>query len=206
MTETFAILERVNALYSNAFTQLITYTVGIVAFVGVLVPLTVALLQLWKSQGDRKLLEETIKTEVEKAKAAMQQELLALFNSSADAQKAATEKLVQNQEHLTRGGLSYINGRQLMNSDELTFATTNFANAIHHISLSSDGRNLTPSYECLVSCANKLKALNPSKIDRIDAADALKLAYTAYQRVSNVGQYAREIRTLMILEAELRNP
>jgi hypothetical protein len=44
MADAFAILERVNALYSTAFSQLIAYTVGVIAFIGVLVPIGIAVL------------------------------------------------------------------------------------------------------------------------------------------------------------------
>lgn len=70
------ITNNINSLYSNAISQLTAYTFGIVALVGVLVPVIVTIIQSRSLKAEKENLEKYISDEVTKIKAAVREELL----------------------------------------------------------------------------------------------------------------------------------
>lgn len=70
-----AIINNINSLYSNAIGQLITFTIGILAFVGILLPAIVSFLQSRQLKADHKTLSDKISLETQMTKAALIEEL-----------------------------------------------------------------------------------------------------------------------------------
>lgn len=69
------IANNINSLYSNAISQLTSYTFGVVALVGVLIPALVTLIQ-WRSlKAEKDNLERHISDEIIKAKLSIRDEL-----------------------------------------------------------------------------------------------------------------------------------
>jgi hypothetical protein len=69
------ITSNINSLYSNAISQLTAYTLGVVALVGILIPVLVTLIQ-WRSlKAEKDNLERHISDEITKAKSNIRDEL-----------------------------------------------------------------------------------------------------------------------------------
>ena len=75
MSETLQILEKLNTFYSGAFTQLITYTVGILAFIGIVIPFAIATFQNKQLKKDQTSLSNQIANELIAAKEEMKREI-----------------------------------------------------------------------------------------------------------------------------------
>jgi len=69
------IANNINSLYSNAIDQLTSYTLGVVALVGILIPVLVTLTQ-WRSlKAEKESLEKRISDEITNAKSTIRTEL-----------------------------------------------------------------------------------------------------------------------------------
>jgi hypothetical protein len=75
MSETLQILEKLNTFYSGAFTQLITYTVGILAFIGIVIPFAIASFQNRQLKNDQHSLSSQISAELAAAKDELNREI-----------------------------------------------------------------------------------------------------------------------------------
>jgi hypothetical protein len=69
------IMNNINTLYSNALGQLITFTIGILAFVGVLLPLIISFLQNRQLKADHKNLNEKISLDIQAAKIVLNKDI-----------------------------------------------------------------------------------------------------------------------------------
>jgi hypothetical protein len=86
MSESLLILEKLNSLYAGAISQLITYTVGVLAFVGLLIPVFIAALQRRQLKQDHESMLARLSTEVAAAK--------------AELVKSLSEESIQTEERL----------------------------------------------------------------------------------------------------------
>jgi hypothetical protein len=90
MNETLQILERVNAFYTASFTQLVTFTGAVLALVGVILPITIALQQSRTLKRDQASLERTIQTELKRA----EDHLLAKINAAIEESHKTNQEVV----------------------------------------------------------------------------------------------------------------
>jgi len=67
MSETLQILEKLNSLYSGAITQLISYTIGVLAFVGIVIPALMGILQSRQLKRDHAALTTYIENQISAA-------------------------------------------------------------------------------------------------------------------------------------------
>lgn len=70
------IINNVNSLYSTAISQFTSYTLGVVALVGVLIPALVTVIQVRSLKAEKESLEKYISDEVNKAKLVIKEEML----------------------------------------------------------------------------------------------------------------------------------
>lgn len=75
MSETLQILEKLNSLYSGAFSQLIAYTVGVFSLVGLFVPLSIASFQNRQLRRDHTALSAHIEAEMDAARTLLSEEI-----------------------------------------------------------------------------------------------------------------------------------
>lgn len=91
MPDALQILEQVNSFYSDAFTQLIAFTVGLLALVGVLMPMGIAAYQNRQLKHDQKTLNEKIENELLAARLALSEQLAKNLATRDEALKALIE-------------------------------------------------------------------------------------------------------------------
>jgi hypothetical protein len=201
VADAFAILERVNALYSTAFSQLIAYTVGVIAFIGVLVPIGIAVLQQKRLAHDRAMLQLSLKADLENKLQELSGKLDAKF---AEEQKRLTMELAR-QEALTRGGLSHTSGAIAREAGQLGAALLLYANAICHTAQAREERNMRSAIANVVEMSKKADVPSMDVPARMDIAQALHSSWQAVHTVNENNRYAEEIRSLQIIEAYVRS-
>lgn len=200
MNEAMAILERVNALYSTAFTQLVTYTVGVVAFVGLLVPIAVALLQQRRLSEEKKLLEITIREEVAAARTELEQQIK---EAATREQKRLSDELLRL-EALTRGGIASTFATQAVNSGDFPSALGYYVSAIKHTASAAEEANMRRSLQAAKSIAPKIDPAKLAPQLRIPLAGLTKEAWEALQIINQNHRYDDDVNFLQLIEAQLR--
>lgn len=97
------IMSNLNTLYSNAVSQLITYALGLVALVGVVIPLLVTLLQ-WRSlKAEKRSLELSIQDQIDTAKSAIRSGIDEELNSRVKAlELSVLESIKEKTEKLEK--------------------------------------------------------------------------------------------------------
>src|SRR5688572_23182297 len=111
------ILEKIDSLYSNAFNQLITITVIVLGFGGVILPIVLQFIQAQFFRIERKALENQISTEVEKARKASEKEIERKFEiEKEDIHKIVLMEIerldekIKDQSMITRAGIFFLQG------------------------------------------------------------------------------------------------
>jgi hypothetical protein len=212
MTDTFVILERVNSLYSAAFTQLIVYTVGVIAFVGVIVPLTLAWFQNRRLADEKAALESFLKSEL----AAARQDLVLADKNLREQTQAKVEELFRaaNQESqaemhrvesLARGGLSHISATFYMKSEMYPMAIVHAAQAIASDALARDEGNMRAAANLLMEAFGKVDLSATQQIpDKVAMAGGVARAWASIASINENGRFNVEVDRLQQIEAKLR--
>lgn len=164
MDSTLVILEKVNQFYSSSFGQLVSITIGLLAFVGVIVPMLITFYQnrQFKQEQDyilRKLEESTselfkhIETEVSRK-----------FES--EKEKRVKEMAELREELLkeaskSKGGAFFIQANLQLDSADITNAIESYIYAIQNFMRAEDELNLQRAlkrltYDCLPKAWNTI--------------------------------------------------
>lgn len=89
------VLSALNGFYEHAFSQLVQYTVGIVALVGIILPV-IATMNQWRSlKNEKEALENKIQDEIKKAKLTIRDDLTAEIKTQISS---AEESLISRME------------------------------------------------------------------------------------------------------------
>ena len=120
MSETIQILEKVNAFYVGAFSQLVTFTVGLLALVGVLIPIGIASYQNRQMKRDQKVLTERIENELNAVRVALSEQIAKDISEKEAAIKLLIDEAKKEISH------------QLEKIDELAIARSFHLQAISH--------------------------------------------------------------------------
>ncbi len=128
MPDPIQILERVNSFYSGAFTQLVTYTVALLAFVGVLIPILIEYIhnrtfRIEYEGTRRKLAEdlESLKVQISQdIRSTLKKDLKKEFDGMVEQATSNLKAKVSN----AHGGIFHLQGNS-------TVATGNYPSACH---------------------------------------------------------------------------
>lgn len=145
MQDTLAILESVNSFYSQSFSHLISITLAVLAFSGVVLPVLFGLYQKRLFKLDHKEIEASLSKRM--------YEILQDSVNSIDEKIAIKEKLLEEklklavskaQQDIDRvsGGLSHVQGNKYLSEKNYIFALESFIGASFSYIDSSDDRNL----------------------------------------------------------------
>lgn len=209
MPDAFQILERLNGFYSGAFNQLITFTVGLLALVGVLIPVAIAAYQNRQLRHDQKLLTEKIENDLAAAKlelteklakglAAQDETLKGLIESTK--QEIANEIKKTNKLAIARALHLQANSHQ--NTAPASSALDSLAAATAYAS-GKDERNLRSVLAIWEECIKNVKA---DDFKHYDLEDEAKRAIEAIESIGANGRYAVDIRSIQrgVEEAKIR--
>lgn len=118
MNETLAILEKVNAFYSNAWTQLITFTFAILGLVGVVIPIIVQIIQNRSFKIDKGELKNFMKDEIDRIKTELKKEI----DDYAKKQSVESEKKLA----IMKGTSFQMQGNVLLDKKQYSVALKSF--------------------------------------------------------------------------------
>jgi len=210
---TLQILERLNALYTNAFSQLITYTIGLVALVGLLIPLVVTLIQnrAFRREGEAvtKGLQDEAKKIREELKLSLREELL---KESGEIEKRFTDILTQKDVALTKkianadAGVFHV--QATLNAERKLYfsAAVDYANAASHYLIGEDERNLR---RVLAQVGRMLHLTNITDLKNDDEIEPTVKSLIKSLGANNInGRYADSIHDIekAFKEAQDRQP
>lgn len=163
MDSTLQILEKVNALYSGAYTHLLTITLAILAFSGVILPLVIQMIQNRTFRTEQAALQGQITTKIDAAK----NELKSDLGKSFDEEKKALEDIVKRevetlnarfteQVSAAKGASFFLQGRTLQERQLFGPAARDFAYAADLLFKGADEMNSQRAMKQLRSCLSHL--------------------------------------------------
>lgn len=145
MQDTLAILESVNNFYSQSFSHLISITLAVLAFSGVVLPVLFGLYQKRLFKLDHKEIEASLSKrmyEILQGSVDSIDEKISIKEKHLDEKlKLAVAKVQQDIDRIA-GGLSHVQGNKYLSEKNYVFAFESFIGASFSYIESSDDRNL----------------------------------------------------------------
>ena len=144
MESTLEILEKVNALYSGAFTQLITITGIILAFSGILLPVIITIYQNRQLELKKKSLEMLINNNSENIESKLKDEIKKYFEAESEAFKTEINRL---EEELAKSKTAasaqtlHIQGVSSIENGDYITALNSLLKATHYYAVCGDERH-----------------------------------------------------------------
>ena len=168
------ITNNINSLYSNAISQLTSYTLGVVALVGILIPVLVTLIQ-WRSlKAEKENLESHIKNEIEIAKSKIRVELEEKIENLALARESNLLSLIEERFAVLEKKLAvadassfHIQGNSHVARDLHVAAISDFCSAAKGYLDGGDELNGPRTLRLLVECLSNINK-NDFDQDEID--------------------------------------
>lgn len=199
MQEALQILERVNTFYSNAFSQLITFTVGLLAVVGVLIPIAIAAYQNRQLKHDQKSLLDKIENDLKTAKLSLSEQLAKDLVLRDEAMKTAIEdarsemsKELKKIDSLASARSMHLQALSTQSANPGSSAS-DALNAAELYAQAGDERNLRAALVVWNSCIGKVSADHVRDYEiELYATGALK----ALETLNGGGRYHEDIRAI----------
>ena len=217
---TFEILEKLNSMYSSAFNQLVTYTVGLMAFVGLLVPVVVSWIQNRSFQREMDAIAERLQEEAskirEELKKSLREELVTelrteIRNEIAAIERRFTDSLTAKEVELSRkiigadAGVFHVQGMLNATGNHHGAAVISFCGAASHYLLADDERNLQ---RVLGSMTEHLKKVDLKQIDPAEVEEAIGSLTQSLTAKDINGRYTDTIKRIerTLADARTREP
>lgn len=159
------IIERVDSFYSASFSQLITLTLGIIAFAGVFVPILTTYYQNRKINIEKKNLEDQIKAHIEQLKEKIAEEtkremLQELARFEAKLEKASAGAIA---------GVLHVQANLHLGKSQYNSATNSILSGIENCILAEDELNLCRGIKMLIErCLPKLDKKEDPNLENLE--------------------------------------
>jgi hypothetical protein len=194
MNETLQILEKLNSFYSGAFTQLITYTIGVLAFVGIIIPGAISFLQSRQFKRDQKAHLEVIATEIDAAKVALLKELgekIAETSTAFDARFSSLQKEIEAEvmriEYLSLARTFHLQSIADDDTFKHGYGLDSAFSAANYYALGNDEANLMRAIVCISSALSKSTKESLECVELVE--DAMKEVIGRLQKLNSTGRY-----------------
>lgn len=192
------ILNNINNLYSSAVTQLITYTIGMMAFVGVILPVVISLLQSRQLKADQANLTQKMETAIENAKVALSEQIkLELQAEMASYERRITEirdaltKNIQRAEDRVNAKTHHLQANSFLEKNLFMDALEDCAYAAEGYASSGDERNMQAILDNVAG--RILPRLNRSHFDdSTNAEEKLQTILKAIEPLDQNDRYRRD--------------
>lgn len=191
-----SILNNINTLYSAAVSQLITYTIGMMAFVGVLLPVVISLLQSRQLKADQANLTQKLEAAIVQAKTSLSEQIKADLKEEMATYEA---RIAEIKDGLTE---------DIKRAKDEAVARTHHLQAISLIGKGlfvdalADCANAAPGY---ASCGHEqnlqiildvvgdtiLPKLNRSHFENTNAEESLGALFEAFEPLDENKRYRR---------------
>lgn len=197
------IANNINSLYSNAISQLTAYTFGVVALVGVLIPIIVTVIQSRSLKAEKENLEKYISDEVAKIKTSVRGELLdelALRVESENKQLSANMedkfKLFNNKLECAKAASFHLQGNVNLTKNQHAFAAKDFCSATDGFLRGGDELNGKRTLHLLLK--ECLPNTNKEEYDIFELEESLNELGVLLKDINHNNRYTDSIRDLNI--------
>src|ERR1700690_2125951 len=178
MTDPLTILIAVNSFYTNAFSELLTITIVILGFGGVILPIILQYLQSRSFQNERKSLDSQIAAEINNRKQELKSDLENQFQTEKDElskylhEELETLKTIIGKEvAVAKAGVFMLQGRQDLEDKNFADAACDYASAIQFYLLGEDEVNGQRALVGLKDiCVPQLNIQNFETVDNLDSS------------------------------------
>lgn len=207
MSETLQILEKLNSFYAGAFGQLVTYTVGILALVGVLIPTAIASFQNRQLKRDQNALSAQISAELLAAKTHLNAKLAeeiamseAKLKEFVGTTRAEIAEEITKIDELAKGRALHL---QALTTRENSPSSSVFdcLSAVPSYVKGGDERNLRA---VLIIFEDECARVYEDDFKILDIEDAKTLAVESLKPLNTTGRYTQDIRMINVLTAEAK--
>lgn len=211
MPDAMQILERVNAFYTGAFSQLVVFTVGLLALVGVLVPIAIATYQNRQIKHDQKTLNDKIENDLSAVRLALAEQLAKDLSARDDAIKSLIEDAkreiaeeVKKIDELGSARSFHLQALSNRESAPSSSAADSLAAACSYAK-GGDERNLRSVLSLWSNCIERVTA---EDFKLYDYEDDSQLAIKALDALNANGRYTEDVRAIRrgVEEAKNRKP
>lgn len=160
MDETLIVLEKLNQFYSSSFSQLVTITTGLLAFVGVVVPILITFYQNRQFRQEQnyilKALEES-KIELIKHVESEVTQKFELEKKRRDEEITMLRGEFEKASQISRGGVCFVQANNLLKQSSFTGAMNSYIDAIQCFIKAEDELNFQRASKMLIdSCLPKI--------------------------------------------------
>jgi hypothetical protein len=197
--ETLEILEKLNSLYSGAISQVVSYTIGLVAFVGLLIPVAIGILQNRQLKNDHKSLTATIEAETKAIKQSLLEEVAAVnHQNELKLQQLVKDTTTEIRQELLKlenqfnGKAFHLQARSVLVNHPST-AASSALQAITCYARSEDERNIAPAMAVFMDGIAKI---NGDQIAAESLDEVATTAIAALKKLDGKGRYSSDIQDI----------
>lgn len=192
------LLEKVNGFYATSFSQLMTITLGLVAFVGVLIPILFTFYHNRKVKLESELLQKHIEQKVLDAQAELMKHITQEVCSKFDSANSENDKRL----HVLSAGLFHLQANFQIKNKSFKNATDSSFSAIFSCIEAHDELNLKRGLEVLMKRC--LPFLTPEHAVNLKELDFnLSELIAALKGINENGRYTDTIFELSVAKHEL---
>ncbi len=207
------ILERLNSLYTNAFNQLLIYTIGLVAFVGAVIPLIITYIQNRSFRREQQTITKELQDEAKRIREELKQNLREdLLKDIAESEKRLSDALTKKDIELTKkisnadAGVFHVQGTVSRQATHYGLAVQDFTLAAAYYLIGEDELNLQRVLRSVLDMLKKVDKNELALVDKVyDTINSLIKALSAH----NInGRYTDMINSIEreLNEAKKREP
>jgi hypothetical protein len=209
MSETLQILEKLNTFYSGAFTQLITYTVGVLAFIGIVIPFAIATFQNRQMKKDQNSLSVQIGLELTVAKEDLKREIEELMSKREEnlhqlviEAKKEIDIEIKKIDGLAEARALHLQALSMVKTSPAASAFDALTAAAGYAK-NKDERNLMAALRVF---EDAIQTVQKEDFDQLDIDKACNETVESIDKLNANGRYAEDIKSLMrqIAEAKKR--
>lgn len=199
MSDAIQILEQVNSFYSGAFTQLVTFTVGLLAVVGVLMPVGIAAYQNRQLKHDQKTLNDKIDSELSAARHALSEQLAKDLATRDEALKSLIEttklEIAKEVKKIDELGTARSFHLQALANRESSpaFAASDSLEAVSSYANGGDEMNLKSVLTIFTDCIEKV---TEDDFKNHEFEESAQSVIKALSGLNANGRYAADIRDI----------
>jgi hypothetical protein len=187
------ILEKVNSFYSSSFSQLMTWTVTMLGFAGVVLPIALQMFQTRAFRREQKTVEAQIAADVAIAKRDLQAEL-----DKTKQELDAVSARFTEQASAAKGTIFFLQAIGHDDKGEYAYAAADYAYAARKLFEGKDEQNSQRSIQYLLTCLPNL-----SSSDFITTRELDKHSKKLLETLHANNQDRRHSNTIDELETEI---
>lgn len=201
MSAEMEILNAVNSFYNDAFNRLLSYTIAIIALVGVLLPLVATLFQWRTLKSEKEVLERSIIEEVSRTSSTISSEVekqvtaaMAIKEAALVARMNARIEVLEARAQQAQAGLFHLQGNVQLRSEFHAIACMDFCRATTLYLSANDELNLQRTLRLLI--VDSLPHITGTEFLEFDIDSSLQELIDCLSNANTNARYTDAIRDI----------